>query len=83
MGFVVRGPISIEKVGQWNRSAIVAIADDGVCGGNERFVSGGRGPRKRTGDRLSTKQVPSHESSTLVTRTKFRLRIVSVIILVR
>ena len=72
-----------EMLGQWNRSGITAIADNGVCGGNKGFVSGGWGLRKRTGPRLSAKHVPSHKSSTLVSRTIFRLRIVNVIILVR
>ena len=77
-----------EKLGRWNCSDIVAIADNGIGGGNKRFVSGGRRRRKQRAAqklaRLSAKgQMASHESSTFVTRTKFRLRIVSVIILVR
>ena len=48
------------------------------------FVSGGRRPE--SGQDLGSprdRYLASHESSILVTRTKFRLRIVSVIILVR
>ena len=61
-------------MGRWNCSDIAAIADDSVYGGNKRFVSGGRRPRKQRRApkfvRLSAKEVPSHESVILVTGAK-------------
>ena len=39
-------------LGRWNCSGIAAIADDGVYGGNKRFVGGGQRPRKRKSSKV-------------------------------